>query len=131
MVHRLPLLVLVLVLAALLASTGAVGEDPLPELSIDDVTMVEGDSGGITATFTVTLSPASDQTVTVDFASADDTATAPDDYLPAGGTLTFDPGQTTQSISVTVVAGPCVVSQTAPPRSMALFKVKVQPITVV
>ncbi|HMJ00480.1 MAG TPA: Calx-beta domain-containing protein, partial [Gaiellaceae bacterium] len=116
MLNRLLLLVLAFVLAAPLASAApdvvALGEsqhgaishadDPLPELSIDDVTVAEGDSGTVTATFTVTLSAASDQIVEVAFATADDTASAPDDYLPAVGPLVFDPGQTTQSVSVTV-----------------------------
>ena len=64
--------------------------------------VAEGDSGEATATFTVTLSPGSDQTVTVDFATADETATAPSDYQPSAGVLVFDPAQTTQSVSVTV-----------------------------
>jgi hypothetical protein len=105
MVNRLSLLLLVLalVLAAPLASAAPdVGEDPLPELSIDDVTVVEGDTGAVTASFTVALSAVSDQTVTVDFATADDTATAANDYLSTGDTLVFDPGQTTQSVSVSV-----------------------------
>src|SRR6266545_2062653 len=105
MVHRLSflLLVLVLVLTAPLASAAPeVGDDLLPELSIDDVTVVEGDTGAVTASFTVALSAVSDQIVTVDFATADDTATAADDYLPTADTLVFDPGQTTQSVSVSV-----------------------------
>jgi len=105
MVHRLGLLLLLLalVLAAPLASAAPdAGEDPLPELSIDDVNVTEGDSGTVTASFTVTLSAASLLPVTVDFATANGSATAPGDYLPAGGALLFVPGQTTQSVSVTV-----------------------------
>ena len=86
----------------LASAAPGVGDDPLPELSIDDVVVAEGDSGEATATFTVTLSPGSDQTVTVDFATADETATAPSDYQPSAGVLVFDPAQTTQSVSVTV-----------------------------
>ena len=116
MVKRLLLLVLAFALAAPLASAapGVVVfggaqqwlafdvDDPLPELSIDDVTLAEGDSGTVTATFTVTLSAPSDQIVAVAFATADDTASAPDDYLPAVGPLLFAPGETTQPLSVTV-----------------------------
>jgi hypothetical protein len=40
--------------------------------------------------------------VTVDFATADDTATAPADYAPASGTLTFAPGETEQTLAVAV-----------------------------
>jgi hypothetical protein len=75
---------------------------PFPELSISDEIVAEGDSGTTTAGFTARLSFASDQTVTVAYTTADGTATAGDDYLPASGTLTFPPATTTQPISVTV-----------------------------
>lgn len=78
-------------------------DDPAPALSIDDVYVVEGNSGTVTATFTVTLSAASSQTVTVIATSADGTASAPGDYtaVPAT-TVTFAPGQTSQTVSVSV-----------------------------
>jgi uncharacterized repeat protein (TIGR01451 family) len=79
-----------------------VNDDPLPSLSINDVTVVEGDSGTTNAVFTVTLSAASGQTVSVNYATADGTATQPADYTSASGTLTFTPGQTTQTITVQV-----------------------------
>jgi hypothetical protein len=51
----------------------------------------------------VTLSPASNQTVTVNYATADGTATAPSDYAAIASTqLTFLPGETTKPVSVTV-----------------------------
>ena len=53
-----------------------IDDDPLPSLSINDVTVTEGNSGTTNATFTVTLSAASGQAVTVDYATADGTATA-------------------------------------------------------
>jgi Calx-beta domain-containing protein len=71
-------------------------------LFINDVTVAEGNAGTTTATFTVSLSSGVGQQVTVDFATADGTATAPADYLPGGGTLIFPPGSTTQNVSVTV-----------------------------
>jgi hypothetical protein len=74
-----------------------------PALSIDDVAVTEGNGGTTTATFTVTLAPISGQTVTVDFATADGTATtANNDYVAATGTLTFNPGTASQPIAVTV-----------------------------
>lgn len=79
-----------------------VNDDPLPSLSINDVTVVEGNSGTTNAVFTVTLSAASGQTVSVNYATADGTATQPADYTSASGTLTFTPGQTTQTITVQV-----------------------------
>ncbi len=77
-------------------------DDPLPALTIDDVTVAEGDSGTIAANFTVTLSAASGRPVTVNYASADGTATAPGDYAPASGSLTFAAGQTTKTVTVNV-----------------------------
>ncbi|MFW5329818.1 beta strand repeat-containing protein [Hydrogenophaga sp. ZJX-1] len=84
-----------------------VNDDPQPSLSINDVTVVEGNSGTTNAVFTVTLSAASGQTVSVNYATADGTATAPADYTSTSGTLTFTPGQTTQTITV-LVAGETV-----------------------
>jgi hypothetical protein len=73
-----------------------------PRLSAGDANVVEGDAA-VVMTFTVTLSPASGQTVTVDYATADITATANADYVPASGTLTFGPGVTSRPVDVTVV----------------------------
>ncbi|HWU71038.1 MAG TPA: Calx-beta domain-containing protein, partial [Pseudoxanthomonas sp.] len=74
-------------------------DDVAPTLSINDVSASE--SAG-TATFTVTLSGASATAVTVDYATANGTATAGSDYAAGSGTLTFAPGVTTQTISVVI-----------------------------
>ncbi len=73
-------------------------------LRIDDVSVAEGDSGATDATFTVSLTEAFDQTVTVQCATENGLATAPADYsaLPTT-TLTFLPGETTQPVKVKVV----------------------------
>jgi hypothetical protein len=72
-------------------------------LSINDVTVTEGNSGTINAVFTVTLSQASNVAVTVDYATANGTATTADnDYQSANGTLTFSVGETTKTVTVTV-----------------------------
>ncbi|MBC3876167.1 Calx-beta domain-containing protein, partial [Undibacterium flavidum] len=55
-----------------------------------------------TATFTVTLSAASGQTVSVGYNTSNGTATAGSDYTAASGTLTFNPGVTTQTITVNI-----------------------------
>jgi uncharacterized protein (TIGR03437 family) len=74
-----------------------------PNLSINDVSLNEGNSGSTTFTFTVTLSPASSQTVTVNYATANGTATAGSDYAAIPSTqLTFLPGETTKPVNVTV-----------------------------
>jgi large repetitive protein len=77
-------------------------DDPLPSLSINDVTVTEGNSGTVNAVFTVTLSAASGQTVGVNYATANGSAIALGDYVPASGTLSFTSGQTTQTITVSV-----------------------------
>lgn len=78
-------------------------DDPDPALSINDVTVVEGNAGTVNAVFTVTLSAASGLPVGVSYATADGTATQPADYTSTSGTLTFTPGQTTQTITVPVI----------------------------
>jgi hypothetical protein len=79
-----------------------VNEAPAVSLSINDVTVTEGNSGTVNATFTVTLSAASDQVVTVDFATANGTAISPSDYAGTIGMLTFAPGETTKTITVVI-----------------------------
>jgi len=73
-----------------------------PGISISDATVTEGHSGTIDAIFTVTLSSVSNQTVTVAYATANNTATAGSDYQSKSGVLTFAPGETSKTITVTV-----------------------------
>jgi CSLREA domain-containing protein len=73
-----------------------------PTISIADTSVTEGDLGTTPASFTVTLSAMSPDTVTVDFATADGTAEAPDDYQSANGTVTFTPGDMEESVVVDV-----------------------------
>jgi hypothetical protein len=70
-------------------------------ISINDVSLTEGNAAAKNFEFTVTLSQASNLTVKVDFATANGTA-ADSDYVATGGTLTFNPGVTTQTITVQV-----------------------------
>lgn len=75
----------------------------VPSLSINDVTITEGNTGTRAMTFTVSLSAAFNQPVTVTYATADGTATAGGDYEAQSGTLTFAPGETTKIINVAVI----------------------------
>jgi Ca2+-binding RTX toxin-like protein/methionine-rich copper-binding protein CopC len=74
-----------------------------PRLSVTDVTLEEGDAGSQEAVFTLTLSVASSQTLTVSYATRDGTATAGSDYTPTQGTLSFAAGETTQTLRVSVL----------------------------
>src|SRR5207247_1734948 len=80
-----------------------VNDDTQPTIAISDVSANEGNAGPTPFVFTVTLSNASSQTVTVQYATADGTATVADtDYIAASGTVTFLPGQTSQPVTVIV-----------------------------
>jgi len=73
------------------------------KISIGDASVTEGDSGTTPAVFTVTISPVSTQTVTVDYLTVNDSATAPTDYTAISTTtLTFAPNETTKHISVDI-----------------------------
>ncbi len=85
-------------------------DDPLPTLSINSVTQAEGNSGTSNFVFTVTLTGSTAQTVTVNFATANGTATAGSDYTTTNGTLTFAPGVTTQTVTVPVIGDTTVES---------------------
>jgi hypothetical protein len=77
-------------------------DDSPPALSINDVTITEGNSGTTNATFTATLSAPSALAVTVKYDTADGTATSSSDYQSGTGTLTFAPGETSKTITVAV-----------------------------
>ena len=82
---------------------GTILNDDIPILSINDVSIVEGNSGTSTLNFTVTRTGHTTSAISVDFATADDTATVADsDYVSNSGTLNFASGITSQTISVTV-----------------------------
>jgi|GEM_PF-1315005 len=87
--------------------TGTITNDDgavLPTLSINDVSLAEGNAGTTNAVFTVTLSAASASTVTVSGQTANNTAISSGDYTATGPTvLTFNPGDLTETFSVPVV----------------------------
>jgi predicted extracellular nuclease len=72
-----------------------------PSVSIDDVTLTEGNSGTVTATFTVTRT-GGDGAFSVDFGTANGTATAGSDYVANTGTLNFGVGENSKTVTVTV-----------------------------
>ena len=72
-----------------------------PAISVSDATVQEAE--GAVLVFTATLSHASSRTVTVGYATSDGTAVAGSDYTAASGTLTFNAGDTSQTVQVTVL----------------------------
>ena len=81
-----------------------IDDDGQPSLTINAPSVAEGDSGSASLTWTVTLSPAGTEAVTVDYAEGTGgTAESGTDYTaPASGTLTFAVGDTSRSITVSV-----------------------------
>jgi subtilisin family serine protease/subtilisin-like proprotein convertase family protein len=81
------------------------GSVPEPSISIDDVTVVEGEDSS--AVFTVSLSKSWGAAVSVNVATADGTATAADgDYTATADVVTFAPGETLKTISVPIADNP-------------------------
>ncbi|HEY7154254.1 MAG TPA: FG-GAP-like repeat-containing protein [Gemmataceae bacterium] len=77
------------------------GQTTLPRITINDVSKAEG-KGNTSFTFTVSLSAACDQPVTVSYRSVDGTAMGGSDYTSTSGAITFAPGQTTKTITIQV-----------------------------
>jgi Calx-beta domain-containing protein/hemolysin type calcium-binding protein len=75
---------------------------PKGVVSVADASLAEGNTGPTTLSFPVTLAKGVPRPVTVTYATADGTATAGSDYVAANGNLTFNPGETTKTIAVTV-----------------------------
>ncbi len=80
------------------------GGTPLPTLSISSLVVpAEGNGINTTVSLTVSLSAVSTNTVTVGFETGGLTAISGIDFVPAIGSVTFNPGETTQTIMVDVV----------------------------
>jgi hypothetical protein len=80
-------------------------DDAPPSISISDVTLTEGNSGVKLATFNFTLSSASGLTISVNFATANGTTTAPGsgaDYFANSSVLSFTPGTTLRTVSISI-----------------------------
>ncbi len=87
---------------------------PPPTLSIGDASFAEGSAATPGhATFTVTLSAAATSPVTVNFATANGTATAGSDYVAQSGALTFAPGETQKTIQIAAIGDAVVEANEA------------------
>ena len=71
------------------------------QLSVADATASEEDDS--TIDFVVTLNPASEESVTVDYATANGTASSGSDYTAASGSITFAAGETSRTITVAII----------------------------
>jgi outer membrane protein assembly factor BamB len=86
-------------------SPGPVDPPPdLPEVSVGDAAVWEGDAGESSMQVTLTLSTVSSEPVVARYRTTNYTAEAPGDYTAvAAGETTFPPGETTRSISLQIV----------------------------
>ena len=79
-----------------------VDDDAAPALSVNDVSLAEGNSGTKAMVFTIKLSTPSGQSVIVNYATINGTATAGSDYTNLAGSFTFAPGETTKTVSIAI-----------------------------
>jgi large repetitive protein len=77
--------------------------DNRPRFSVSSESVLEGTSTSL-MTFTVLLRALDEPTLTVDFATRDNSAYAGQDYVANSGTLTFAPGETTKTFTVEIIA---------------------------
>ena len=88
--------------ASLVTFEGSVGGPDPVVLAVADASVLEGDRGASKLAVAVTLSSGSSQAITVSYRTVDGTALAKSDYSAASGTLTFQPGETSRTISVSI-----------------------------
>ena len=93
-------------------SVGEVEVDPTPAMTtiIDPPAVTIGNANAAESdgeiVFEVELSASSTRQITVEYRTVDGTATEPEDYVKASGSLTFAAGQTSGSITIRVVDDP-------------------------
>jgi hypothetical protein len=102
-VHRLkPLAILMAAaLPGLLSAPTVSLAAPLPSISINDVTVSEGNAGTVTATFTITQDSRGKSSVR--FSTAQGTASSPGDFLSKTGRLRFAGGHRKNKVAITVI----------------------------
>jgi hypothetical protein len=79
-----------------------IADNDFPTVSINDVTVTEGNLGTVNAVFNVSLSAAISEPVTVSYSTANVTASAGTDYVGTSGLLTFNAGETSKPITVII-----------------------------
>lgn len=83
--------------------TGFIVDDDGPTISINDVSVTEGNSGTKAATFTLTLSAPSVEPIAIRAITAPGTATAATDYSSINIAVIFQPGTVTRTLDVTII----------------------------
>ncbi|MDC1135686.1 Calx-beta domain-containing protein [Alphaproteobacteria bacterium] len=76
-------------------------DDLPPSVFIDDLTTIN--EAAVNQNIVVRLSSPSQKTVSVDYATSDGTAVAGADYVADNGTVTFNPGVTTQNVQIAIL----------------------------
>ena len=77
--------------------------DSLPTVSVSPSNVNEGSSGTTNLTFTVRLTPPSNEVVTLSYTTIAGTTSAGDDYQTTSGSLTFQAGESTKTVAVPIV----------------------------
>ncbi|HEY9816116.1 MAG TPA: Calx-beta domain-containing protein [Candidatus Obscuribacterales bacterium] len=85
-----------------LATVTLLNDDALPQLTIRDITVLEGDSGTQNAVFELQVNGFTSAPITLDYATQDGSATA-EDYTPTQGQLTLPAGEATAFVTVSVI----------------------------
>jgi Ca2+-binding RTX toxin-like protein len=86
------------------SATGTITNDDFPPtITVSNPSIAEGNSGTKNLVFNISLSAASSQPVTLNYATADGTATANNDYTPTNGSLSFYGGNTLLTVNVPII----------------------------
>ena len=83
--------------------TGFINDDDGPTISINDVTVTEGNAGTKAASFTLSLSGPSVESIAIRAVTAPGTATASTDYNSINLVITFQPGTVTRTFDVSII----------------------------
>lgn len=94
-----------LILSISCKKSGGDGNKPAPSVTINSITQAEGNGGTSAFTFTIKLSNAASQMVTVTYSTVEGTAKAGEDFTAVTNqTVTFQPNETEKPVAITVVA---------------------------
>lgn len=84
------------------SANGTLSNDDSTQLSLSEASVVEGTGGSNALVYTISLTAPAKDPVTVQYATADVSASAGSDYTATSGTLTFSGGQLSRTLSVSI-----------------------------